>query len=129
MSKSSIQGGDRSPARPAGGDVRTLGPSDRSDTGSDVQGEYDLTSPEDMDRNVFGTRQPGLESDSDSAGTGERGAARPDEEADPGHDILPDRLWRTSGVEDSKDEEQRMLDEVDQLDESGDPDPEDDTTS
>jgi len=72
--------------------VEALGPSDSSDSGSDVQGELDLASPSGLDNTLFGTVQPGLQSDSDSAGTGERGAALADEEARVGNDILPDRI-------------------------------------
>ena len=38
MSHSSILGGDRAPQQAPGRDADTLGPSDSSDSGSDVQG-------------------------------------------------------------------------------------------
>jgi len=93
MATSSILGADRAPAQADGRDVEVLGPSDTSDSGSDVQGELDLASPEDLDRPLFGSSQTGLSSDSDSGGTGERGAALTDEDAArEGNDILPDRV-------------------------------------
>ncbi|MBW8831751.1 MAG: hypothetical protein JF606_20495 [Burkholderiales bacterium] len=92
MATSSILGAERAPSQSEGRDVEALGPSDSSDSGSDVQGELDLASPSDLDNTLFGTVQPGLESDSDSAGTGERGAALADEEARAGNDIFPDRI-------------------------------------
>ncbi|HJV64054.1 MAG TPA: hypothetical protein VJ743_24105, partial [Albitalea sp.] len=71
--------------------------------GSDVQGELDLASPTDLDDTIFGTVQPGLESDSDSAGTGERGAALPDEQGREANDILPDEVQRIPGGADFDD--------------------------
>lgn len=92
MANSSILGADHAPSQASGRDVEALGPSDTSDSGSDVQGELDLASPENMDNTIFGAEQPGLKSDSDSAGTGERGSALLDEEANEGADILPDHV-------------------------------------
>jgi hypothetical protein len=92
MATSSILGADRAPSQAAGRDVEALGPSDSSDSGSDVQGELDLAPPTDLDDTVYGTVQPGLASDSDSAGTGERSAALPDEAGREAGDILPDRV-------------------------------------
>lgn len=57
-----------------------LGPSDSSDTGSDVQGA---------------ARQlgdAGLDSDTDRSGTGERFGATPDTEVEAGGDISPDHI-------------------------------------
>jgi hypothetical protein len=99
MATSSILGADRAPSQAKGRDVEALGPSDTSDSGSDVQGELDLAAPTDLDDTVFGTVQPGLHSDSDSGGTGERGAALPDEDAREGSDILPDRVTDLTGEE------------------------------
>jgi hypothetical protein len=73
MAYSSILGADVAPANPKGREADRLGPSDNSDSGSDA----------------VGTRE--AHEDSDSAGTGERGAvAGPD--AKEGADILPDRV-------------------------------------
>jgi hypothetical protein len=49
MARSSISGADRAPTQAPGRDVEALGPSDSSDSGSDVQGELDLVSPLDPD--------------------------------------------------------------------------------
>ena len=92
MATSSILGAERAPTQAEGRDVEALGPSDTSDSGSDIQGELDLAPPIDLDNPSFGARHPGLQSDSDSTGTGERGAAVLSEEAHEGHDILPDRV-------------------------------------
>ena len=90
MARSSIYGADRAPTQAPGRDVESLGPSDTSDSGSDVQGELELAPPTDLDNPVHGAVQPGLDSGSDSAGTGERGSALPDEEAREAADIMPD---------------------------------------
>jgi len=93
MATSSILGADRAPGQADGRDVELLGPSDTSDSGSDVQGELDLADPQDPDRTLFGNKQTGLASDSDAGGTGERGAALMDEDAArEGNDILPDSV-------------------------------------
>ena len=73
-----------------------LGPSDSSDSGSDVHG--------------FGAeRQIGdadLDSDSDRSGTGERLGATPDIEFEQGADIAPDKVESTpDGKELDEDEE------------------------
>ena len=73
MAYSSILGADVAPAQPAGRDSDLLGPSDRSDSGSDSLGTVE-------DR-----------ADSDSSGTGERGAVV-GADAQEGADILPDRI-------------------------------------
>lgn len=130
MATSSILGADRAPSQASGRDVEALGPSDSSDSGSDVQGELDLSVPTDLDQTVAVT-QPGLASDSDSAGTGERGSALLDEAAREGHDILPDRVQNLA--DEAQDEAGAIdaeldlveLDEVDDLlareeDDSGD---------
>jgi hypothetical protein len=67
---------DRIELYPPGHDVRSLGPSDSSDSGSDVAG------------------LPGLDSTSDRQGTGERASVELDDEAElrPDADIEPDRV-------------------------------------
>ena len=95
MATSNILGGNRTPKQARGRDVDALGPSDSSDSGSDVQGTFDLDDSDQFDTNA-GARQTGMEGDSDAAGTGERGAARLDEEAESGSDISPDSV-RTLG--------------------------------
>jgi hypothetical protein len=129
MATSSILGAERAPSQAAGRDVEALGPSDSSDSGSDVQGELDLASPTDLDDTVYGTVQPGLASDSDSAGTGERGAALPDEEGREAADILPDSVQSigedAAALEGMTDEELDVaeLSDIDLPDEVNDDDP------
>ena len=72
MARSSILGAERAATQAAGRDSRALGPSDSSDSGSDVQTEIDLPDLNDV-RDEFGGVLPGPTGDSDSAGTGERG--------------------------------------------------------
>jgi len=129
MARSSITGAERAPTQAEGRDVEALGPSDTSDSGSDVQGELDLASPLDPDHTVFGAEQPGLDSDTDAAGTGERGSALLDEEAREGADILPDDVRSLTGeAEDSEDvaaEAELEFDELTEADDFAVPDDED----
>lgn len=81
MAYSSILGADVAPSNPSGRDAELLGPSDNSDSGSDTVGTSEA------------------HEDSDSVGTGSRGAvAGPD--AREGADILPDRVVNLHQVED-----------------------------
>ena len=83
MARSSILGADPAPVIPAGRDVEALGPSDTSDSGSDVQG-----GPEFDD----GLRQEIQHADSDTGATGERASAVLSQDARDGGDIAPDRI-------------------------------------
>ncbi|GAB2916959.1 hypothetical protein GCM10027093_64400 [Paraburkholderia jirisanensis] len=71
-----------------------LGPSDSSDSGSDVQGakrhEFDRDS--ELDNHALETGDEELASDSDRAGTGERAAADGDSTLDVNRDIDVDRV-------------------------------------
>ena len=67
-----------------------LGPSDSSDSGSDVQGAAEALG------------DAGLDSDSDRNGTGERGAATPDDEVKEGADIGPDHIEKIDLEEDEE---------------------------
>ena len=83
-----------------------LGPSDSSDSGSDLQGPglyeidadvigLDRGTNEDMPHAGGAGRDVGdanLDSDTDAGGTGERAAAGRDVDDEPGSDIAPDRL-------------------------------------
>ena len=89
MSHSSILGGDRAPQQAPGRDADTLGPSDSSDSGSDVQGERGFDA---VDEGEIGGDRADLSSDTDAAGTGERGAAVHDTDIVEGADIAPDRI-------------------------------------
>jgi hypothetical protein len=80
MAYSSILGADVAPTQPKGREAERLGPSDRSDTGSDT----------------LGTAEP--HADSDHEGTGERGSATGRDPRE-GGDILPDHVVRLGGDE------------------------------
>ncbi|WP_077003230.1 hypothetical protein [Variovorax sp. KK3] len=89
MANSSILGGEHAPAQPSGTDVDALGPSDSSDSGSDVQTDRNHT--ELPDEASEGALPIAHGSTTDAAGTGERAgadAAPPREDAD----VLPDRI-------------------------------------
>jgi hypothetical protein len=90
MAQSSILGADRAPTQAPGRDSGVLGPSDSSDSGSDIQGEVEPGIDE------FGNTRPAPESDSDAEGTGERASAAPLEHVREGGDIAPDRVRRVS---------------------------------
>jgi hypothetical protein len=100
MANSSILGGSAVPARPAGTGTDLLGPSDSSDSGSDVQGERALST--EADDGGQGALPAELDSDTDATGTGERGAATGREPRD-GADILPDRVMRGSDADEGED--------------------------
>jgi hypothetical protein len=93
MATSSILGGSAAPQRPRGTGTDLLGPSDSSDSGSDVQGERTLAT--EADDGGTGAVPAELDSDTDASGTGERAAAVGAEPRD-GGDILPDRVVRAS---------------------------------
>ena len=89
MATSSILGGDYPPMEPKGTDVDSLGPSDTSDSGSDVRTSRERTAmPEDAAQGAIPIAH---DSSSDAEGTGERASAdAPSPAADA--DILPDRI-------------------------------------
>ncbi len=90
MSQSSILGGERAAQQARGRDAETLGPSDTSDSGSDIQGASRLkTTAEEGE--LGGATPISNDSDSDSMGTGERAEAVPEGARD-GADISPDRI-------------------------------------
>lgn len=90
MARSSILGGEPPASRPRGSDMDMLGPSDTSDSGSDVQGERRMaTAPDNAAE--WGAVVADHDSDSDAAGTGERAAAAGDG-GRANADILPDRI-------------------------------------
>ena len=95
MAHSSILGGEPAPRRAAGNDVDALGPSDTSDSGSDIQGERPMATQADNPAEWGSITADGSAS-SDAMGTGERGSAT----GDAGHenaDILPDRIIDPAG--------------------------------
>lgn len=104
MARSSISGGERTPAQPSGRDIDSLGPSDSSDTGSDVQGERRMpTRPDQPDE--MGAIPAPRGSDSDALGTGERGSAtgQAGDPPDDAADILPDRVVDADDVDEDDD--------------------------
>ena len=100
MSHSSILGGDRAPQQAPGRDAETLGPSDSSDSGSDVHGATRMkTAPEEGEE--AGGAMPVVEgSDTDAEGTGERAEAVPEGARD-GAGTAPDRIARSKDALDS----------------------------
>ncbi len=89
MATSSILGGARPPEEPTGTDIGSLGPSDTSDSGSDVRIAGERTAvPDDA---AGGAIPVAHDSSTDAAGTGERASAdSPASQADA--DILPDSM-------------------------------------
>lgn len=111
MANSSILGGEKAPAQASGRGADALGPSDSSDSGSDIQGERrGLAS----DVNDAGAVPMDLDSDTDAAGTGERSSAVGDPDV-AGADIAPDHI--EGGVRDPLDDDALSLDsdEFDEL--------------
>lgn len=82
---------DRSLGR--GHETRDLGPSDSSDSGSDLVGAAAQVGEEELD------------SDSDRAGTGERATAAREAAARDGADIAPDRVEKIDEEDDGEDGE------------------------
>lgn len=88
MATSSILGGERPPEEPKGKDVDSLGPSDTSDSGSDVRTSRERSAiPDDA---AEGAIPIAHESSTDAEGTGERASADAPPST-PDADILPDR--------------------------------------
>jgi len=95
MTNSSILGGEPAARYAAGKDVDALGPSDSSDSGSDVQGEHSLQGAGDR-ADELGSLIVDTASDSDASGTGERASATGRDMPD-GADIMPDRVVGPAG--------------------------------
>jgi hypothetical protein len=119
MAQSNITGGSRTPQRNPGSRTGVLGPSDTSDSGSDIQGGPGLVDAQaegldegttsDLDRRAgpgadFG--DPDLDADSDSQGTGERALADRDGYRE-ASDIGPDHIenLETGEIEAMSDDE------------------------
>lgn len=122
MANSSILGGEEVPAAPPGHTTKELGPSDTSDSGSDIAsgpgtaraGEITPDrirgTTSDMDRGLFAGADVGdsnLDSDTDSFGTGERMAAGRDSTAREADDIQPDQvvIGKQAGMTEGSDPE------------------------
>lgn len=91
------------PGTPPGHDNEALGPGDSSDTGSDTAGakRHDFDRDTELDEHALESGKDEAESDTDSAGTGERAAADGDENLRPDSDVLPDRI---EGIGDDNDD-------------------------
>ena len=104
MAHSSLIGIDRAALEPAGRDIATLGPSDSSDSGSDMsgideEGGNEPTEPVDVALRGDahrGSVETGDGSASDSAGTGENRSAAGDAGGPDGADISVDRVFDAS---------------------------------
>ncbi|HEY2558629.1 MAG TPA: hypothetical protein VGI48_02850 [Caldimonas sp.] len=125
MSQSSILGGDRAPQQARGRDDETLGPSDTSDSGSDVKGATRLKT-DTPEGDLGGATPVDVDSDTDSMGTGERAEAVPEGARD-GADIAPDRIARSKDALDSAESITGNDDTIESLaDESADEDQDED---
>jgi hypothetical protein len=93
MATSSILGGAPAPMKPKGKNADALGPSDSSDSGSDVRGERPMpTAPDNPGE--WGAVTIAADSDTDTAGTGERASASGEGPRDAA-DVSPDRVVGT----------------------------------
>lgn len=103
MAHSNILGGDELPAVAPGHDAAALGPSDSSDTGSDIAGldrinAHDPAVPVDVATDPDSGRPattaeaviPGA--DTDAVGTGERRTSADDADLHEASDLLPDQI-------------------------------------
>jgi len=104
MATSSILGGERASIKSSGRDVDALGPSDTSDSGSDIQGERSMSTLPDNPGELGALVADG-QTDSDASGTGERASATGSDSVD-GADILPDRITTDDSLaaDDSQDD-------------------------
>ena len=90
MADSTLTNTGETPSRISGGDNRTLGPSDTTDSGSDLVGSG-ITGQE-------------LENDSDSGGTGERASPDPTQPGTQADDIDADRIVEDDPAADDPDD-------------------------
>ena len=98
MATSSILGGTQAPAQAKRRGTDSLGPSDSSDSGSDISGERQMsTGPDDPDE--LGATPSTPSSDTDRFGTGERASATPGRDPEAA-DISPDRVSREPSPDD-----------------------------
>lgn len=94
MANSSILGGTVPPLQPSGTDVDALGPSDTTDSGSDVRIDRGRSAM--PDESSEGALPIAHESTSDASGTGERAAADGQDVQD-GADVMTDRVASLDG--------------------------------
>jgi hypothetical protein len=114
MATSPLLGAERAARRPAGTSTDLLGPSDSSDSGSDLTGAVGAVETDeiglDTGFNDDIRRAPGagadigdanLDADSDRSGTGERAEAGRDTLRREAPDIAPDRIIDTDGTDEA----------------------------
>lgn len=127
MSNSSILGGSHAAEQADGKDIDLLGPSDSSDSGSDVQNEHAMSTEPD-NTGEWGAVLAGRDTDSDADGTGERASADGDAPID-GADIMPDRIIDALGTDDDPASRRKSVQAGElALDEDGDLDDDPDAT-
>jgi hypothetical protein len=90
--------------KPTGHDNASLGPSDSSDSGSDVAGakRHAFDVDDELDNHALEAGDAELASDTDRAGTGERASADGDSTLDDNEDIDVDRIISATGEEASE---------------------------
>lgn len=90
------------PERPEEGrDAGALGPSDSSDSGSDIAGakRHEFDRDTELDEHALEIGEAELSSDTDSTGTGERSSADGDSTLTEDADIEPDKIETPYGEE------------------------------
>ena len=123
-----LQTGEQMPVLDKGHGTEALGPSDISDTGSDLQGGHGLVMDEDLGLDT-GTNEDAaragenagpdigdarLDSDSDAGGTGERATAGHESVELENSDIYPDHVESLFGSDEDVDESAAdIADEID----------------
>jgi hypothetical protein len=118
MGHSSLIGIDRAPATAPGHDSDALGPSDSSDSGSDVRGlgqpddggpdaPIDRAIDDDVQRPETSIESVGPGIDSDAHGTGERRSAGGDAGRREAADISPDRIVDDPNADDTPGDTER----------------------
>lgn len=133
MAQSPLLGADRAPRRPRATSTEMLGPSDLSDTGSDLVGADGAVETDDIGfdggTNDDIRRAPGagadigdadLDADSDSGGTGERAEAGRDTLRRDAPDISPDQVVGLSAGDALSDDEDLMAVDLDDDEEDDD---------
>ncbi len=109
MARSSLSGVDRRLPTPSGHDTASLGPSDSSDSGSDLAGiehlddgdpaaPIDVTTADDREHPSVSSEGFGPGAATDAAGTGERRSGVGDAGALDAPDIAPDRIVSVSEI-------------------------------
>jgi hypothetical protein len=113
MTNSSFLGGERAAKPTPGKDIDALGPSDSSDSGSDVQGEFSVRGEGDH-ADELGSLVVNTANDSDAAGTGERASAT-GRDVPNGADIMPDHVVGSASEVNPSADQARAQAQLDQL--------------